>query len=84
MIRLYCRRKHTQGELCTDCAGLLAYAHARLDRCRFGGRKPSCRACKVHCYRPDMAARIREVMRFSGPRMIWTHPLLTLCHLLKI
>ena len=38
-------------------------ADARLDRCPFRDEKPTCSNCLVHCYKPDMRERIREVMR---------------------
>ena len=47
--------------LCPECAALLDYALKRLDSCRFGNGKPSCRKCPVHCYRADMRERIRTV-----------------------
>lgn len=81
MIRLYCRRKEGNRELCSDCAALLDYARFRLRHCRFGNGKPSCRKCRVHCYRPEMRSRIRAVMRFSGPRMLLYHPLEFLRHI---
>lgn len=81
MIRLYCRRKEGNRELCDDCAGLLDYAHARLSRCPFGNAKKSCRRCTVHCYSPAMRERIRTVMRFSGPRMLLYSPIETIRHL---
>jgi len=84
MIRLACRDRHgTKGELCNDCAGLLAYAARRLDKCPFGEKKPACANCPVHCYRPDMREQVRAVMRHAGPRMIWRHPVLAACHLIE-
>ncbi|MBQ5655109.1 MAG: nitrous oxide-stimulated promoter family protein, partial [Bacteroidaceae bacterium] len=56
--------------LCPECSELLHYAHQRLERCRFGEEKPSCTRCPVHCYRKDMRERIRQIMRYSGPRML--------------
>ena len=53
---------------------MLIYATARLDRCKFGDGKTKCHKYPVHCYRPDMREKIREVMRFSGPRMMFYHP----------
>lgn len=74
MIRLYCRRKEGNSQLCGDCSELLDYAMARLSRCPFGNGKPTCKMCTIHCYRPDMKERIRTVMRWSGPRMMIYHP----------
>lgn len=82
MIRLYCRKKEHNAELCAGCSELLTYACQRLERCRFDDQKPSCKRCPVHCYKPEMRAKIREVMRFSGPRMMLYHPIAAIKHLL--
>jgi hypothetical protein len=83
MLRIYCRAHHrSKGEgLCPECAVLRDYAHQRLERCRFGEDKPTCVQCPVHCYKADMRERVRQVMRWAGPRMLWRHPLLALRHL---
>lgn len=83
MIRLYCRLNHGGGMLCTGCEELLQYAQCRLDKCPFGDGKPTCRQCPIHCYRPDLRARMTAVMRFSGPRMTFRNPLGALRHLFK-
>jgi hypothetical protein len=83
MIRIFCRDRHrTKDEICSDCAGLLAYAAKRLDKCPFGPKKPACANCTVHCYRPDMREQVRAVMRHAGPRMSWRHPVLAAFHLI--
>jgi hypothetical protein len=81
MIGLYCRSHHPLRP-CAECSALLDYALRRIEGCRFGARKPVCSKCIVHCYRADQRERIRRVMRWSGPRMLLTHPLLALLHLL--
>jgi hypothetical protein len=82
MMRLYCRHHHGGEPLCADCAALSAYARRRLVRCVFGDAKPTCANCLVHCYRDDMRERVRVMMRWAGPRMLWRHPVLGLLHLL--
>jgi hypothetical protein len=90
MIAMYCHAHHAPVErLCTECAWcaglcaeLEAYALARIDKCPFGAAKPTCANCPVHCYNPDMRARVRVVMRYAGPRMLLRHPVLALLHLL--
>ena len=84
MIRLYCRKKEKNKILCTDCEELLRYAHARLDRCPFGEKKGACKECTVHCYKPVLRERMRQVMRFSGPRMLFYAPWQTIRHLLNL
>lgn len=83
MIALYCRKKHGTRTLCPDCAALDAYARQRSDRCPMMEAKTFCSNCKIHCYRPEMRQRIREVMRFSGPRMIFHHPVMALRHVIE-
>lgn len=84
MIALYCRRKHhSRNGLCADCAALEAYARDRSDHCPFMETKTFCSNCRVHCYRPEMRERIRQVMRFSGPRMLGSHPVTALRHAIE-
>ena len=83
MIHKYCRDKHSgTGELCTECRELLDYAHKRLAHCPFQENKTTCGKCPSHCYKPGMRSRIRDVMRYVGPRIILTNPLLSLQHVL--
>lgn len=83
MIGIFCQEQHgIAGELCPACRELLDYAHLRLRHCPFQEGKTTCGNCRVHCYKPSMRQRIREIMSFSGPRMIWRHPWLALAHLL--
>jgi hypothetical protein len=81
MIRIYCRGRHeTRNALCNDCNDLLDYARRRLDKCPFQEGKTSCGNCRIHCYKTDMREKIRDVMRYAGPRMLYRHPLLAFYH----
>jgi predicted amidophosphoribosyltransferase len=88
MVVLYCRDHHRTTPagrdegLCRQCAALLHYSRARLEKCRYGAEKPTCARCETHCYKPAMRERVREVMRYSGPRMLARHPVLAAAHLL--
>ena len=82
MVHLYCRRRLHTDTLPPEFAELLDYAHRRLDRCRFGEAKTSCKRCPIHCYAPAKRSLMREVMRWCGPRMLFFHPLITLNHYL--
>jgi len=73
------RDAHATG-LCAECRQFLDYAEVRLEHCRFGGAKPTCANCPVHCYQRDRREQARVVMRYAGPRMIWEHPLMSLRH----
>ena len=83
MVELYCRKNHGAKVICPDCEELLSYALKRLDRCMYGDEKPACKDCPVHCYKPVMRERIREVMRWAGPRMIFYRPGAALRHMLS-
>lgn len=87
MIALYCKKNHkalakTDG-LCPECRELDAYARMRSEKCPFMETKTFCSNCKVHCYKPDMRQKIREVMRFAGPRMIFIHPVAAIRHVVE-
>ena len=92
MIRLYCRKRHAEAraaagvgkeELCPECEALATYARQRSDRCPFMEEKTFCSNCRVHCYTPEMREKIREVMRFSGPRMMFHRPVMAIRHLVE-
>ena len=83
MIRLYCRKKHGSKELCPECEALIQYAMVRSDKCPFMETKTFCSNCQVHCYKPEMREKIRAVMRFSGPRMIFSHPVMAVRHVME-
>jgi hypothetical protein len=82
MVEMYCRRHHGGEGLCRECAELAEYADRRLDLCPYGADKPACTNCPIHCYKPEPREKMRDVMRFSGPRMIRSHPYLAIHHLL--
>ena len=84
MIRIYCKKKHgTRKGLCPECEALDAYARMRSDKCPFMETKTFCSNCKVHCYKADMREKIRAVMRFSGSRMIFSHPIMAIRHVIE-
>ena len=83
MVRLYCNDHHgTKGMVCPECKGLMDYALMRLEKCSFQERKTTCANCPVHCYTPEMREKVKTVMRYSGPRMTYRHPVLALYHLI--
>jgi len=83
MAALYCKgHGHGGSPLCRECAALLEYATRRLERCVFGDAKPTCANCLVHCYTAEMREKVRVMMRWAGPRMIFRHPVLAVTHIL--
>lgn len=85
MITLYCRKNHGSrgGALCKSCSALRNYAILRSDKCPFMEDKTFCSNCRGHCYKPEMREQIRLVMRFSGPRMIFYHPIMAIRHVIE-
>ena len=75
MITIYERHKHI------DCTDLRDYAMQRLSHCVFQEDKPTCLRCPIHCYKPGMRIRMKQVMRYSGPWMLLYHPILTIRHM---
>ncbi len=81
MVAIYCKGNEKNQHLCDSCAELIYYAHTRLEHCPWGEQKPSCRRCTKHCYKPKMKAKVQQVMRFSGPRMLLYAPSFAFYHL---
>ena len=83
MISMYCRQHHdSKTALCDECYDLALYASQRIGKCPYGYDKPTCTNCVIHCYKPEMREKIRQVMRFAGPRMIINHPFLAIMHMI--
>ena len=82
MIEIYCKSNHQQRNVCSECAELIDYALLRTDKCKYGEAKPTCKKCLTHCYNKEHKNKIREIMRFSGKRMLIYHPILSVKHLL--
>ena len=61
-----CRRGIT---LCLDCTAILAHGISKRSRCPLEP-KPTCKRCHIHCYSKEYRARIREIMAFSGRKML--------------
>jgi hypothetical protein len=86
MIEIYCKKHHqpkkiSTSKLCSECSELLDYAQKRLTKCPFQENKTTCAKCSIHCYSEPQKTRIKEVMRYSGPRMLGRHPILALHHI---
>ena len=82
MIGIFCRDIHkTDGvHLCHECQDLLDYVEKRVAACPRMEDKTFCSACNTHCYAPNRRERIRMIMRYSGPKMIFHSPILAIKH----
>jgi hypothetical protein len=84
MIHIYCNGNHnSNGILCNECEKLNEYAFRRLLFCPFKEDKPICSNCTVHCYKPEMREKVKDVMKYAGPKMIIKHPYLAIMHLIN-
>ncbi len=71
-IQVYCQNNHLKKGVpeykdgyCKECYELLEYSLKRLYNCPLDP-KPQCKHCKVHCYKPKMRQKIKEIMKYSG------------------
>ncbi|MBG0765596.1 MAG: nitrous oxide-stimulated promoter family protein, partial [Tissierellales bacterium] len=39
--------------------------------------------CSIHCYEKNVQKKVKEIMRYSGPRIIFYHPITSLKHLIS-
>jgi hypothetical protein len=67
--------------LCRTCQKLLAHAFVKRSNCPMTP-KPACKNCPEHCYHPDYRRQIREVMKYSGRKLVLSGRLDYLFHLL--
>lgn len=56
-------------ELCDECTKMLTHGTAKRLICP-KEPKPYCKDCDIHCYAPGYRERVREIMRYSGKKMI--------------
>ena len=85
MIDIYCKgKKHSSGGICPECIELKDYVDIKVDRCPVMESKSFCSSCSIHCYEPFMREEIKKVMRYSGPRMLFHHPILAIKHMLDL
>lgn len=68
-------------QLCETCTKLLTHAWVKRSMCPMEP-KPACKHCPNHCYHPTYRQMIREVMKFSGRKMVLSGRLDMLYHLL--
>lgn len=78
MIHLYCQKHKDINEF-----ELKDYALMKIERCPMMATKTFCSQCSIHCYQKEKQKQIKKVMRYSGKRMLFYHPLLTMKHFLR-
>jgi hypothetical protein len=58
-------------ELCEECTRLLRHAIVMRALCPLDP-KPKCRKCPQHCYRPRYKDEMETVMKYVGPRLMFS------------
>ena len=85
MTEIFCHAHHdTKEGMCPECEDFYLYAVKRLACCPFGEKKPVCGSCKIHCFGKGYKEKAKEIMAFSGPRLILKHPYLSFRHFSSI
>ncbi|HZV82152.1 MAG TPA: nitrous oxide-stimulated promoter family protein [Geobacteraceae bacterium] len=59
--------RHTT--ICPECAELLEHGIRKRHLCPLDP-KPACKNCHIHCYGPAYRQKIREIMSFSGRKLL--------------
>ena len=85
MTEIYCHAHHNTKEgLCPECEEFYLYSVKRLACSPFGEKKPVCAKCNIHCYGKGYKERAKEIMAFSGPKLLLKHPILSMRHILAL
>lgn len=83
MLKIYCVDHHST-TLCASCTALLSKLECILGKCPFGDNKPLCSRCSSDCVDAGVRKKIADVMHYSGSRMLYRHPALTVLHFLDL
>jgi len=83
MVLIYCKKKHKYDSACMDCREIIKYGHNKINNCIHGKEKPFCSKCTVHCYEKNIKEKVKDIMIFSGPRIFFYHPIVSLKHFLS-
>lgn len=81
MIDIYYKKSNETHKISHE--EMIAYATNRLEHCPHGENKPTCKNCPIHCYKKEYREQMKQIMRFSGPRIMLYHPILALKHFMN-
>lgn len=96
-VEIYCAGKHGASDrstvtlpgglgsrtICPSCAAFLEYAVTKRMKCPLEAEKPTCKRCRIHCYAPQQRQLVREIMSYSGRKLILRGRLDYLIHYLS-
>ncbi len=72
MIRIYCKNlQYSNKQFYDNCLKPFVYTNRTLEYCLYGENKPSCKKCSFYFYKQEMREKVRSVMQFSSPIMIY-------------
>lgn len=83
-VEVYCAGKHdasirtqvtlpaASGErmLCSECRAFMEYAIGKRLKCPLEAEKPTCKHCRIHCYDKQHRDKVREIMAYSGRKLM--------------
>jgi hypothetical protein len=83
-VEVYCTGKHGTSEratfqfpaglgerrLCHECSLFMRYAVTRRTKCPLEAEKPTCKHCRVHCYNTANLEKVKEIMAYSGMKLM--------------
>lgn len=70
--------------LCKDCLNLALLAQIHIQQCARIQDKSFCHLCPKNCYSKRHLKQISTMMKFSGKRILFYHPLLALKYIFFI
>lgn len=81
MGRMYCKKFHVHAVkddagLCPECRETVEATARRTQMCPFN-HEGNCQDCPIKCQRGDAQDRIKAIMSYSAPRMLFVHPIMT-------
>ena len=56
--------------LCPECTIFMQYAVTRRIKCPLEAEKPTCKHCRIHCYNKANLAKVKEIMAYSGRKLM--------------
>lgn len=59
-----------QRNLCRECALFMEYAITKRMKCPLEAEKPGCKHCRIHCYNEQQRKKVREIMSYSGRKLM--------------
>ena len=83
-VEVYCAGKHQDAgrsafalpadlgvrRLCPECSVFMKYAVTRRIKCPLEAEKPSCKHCRTHCYNKSNLEKVKEIMAYSGMKLM--------------